>query len=131
LAEYEGNPLAAVILVRFGERMIYMYGASTERERQRMPGYLLQWEAIRLARAQGCQIYDFWGAPNEFVESDPLWGVWRFKEGFSGQVVRFIGAWDYVARPFWYWVYTAVMPRYLAYLRRRSHGDRRLAMTGD
>jgi lipid II:glycine glycyltransferase (peptidoglycan interpeptide bridge formation enzyme) len=85
-----------------------------------MPTYLLQWEAIRQAKAEGCRVYDFWGAPDDFVESDRLWGVWRFKEGFNGQVVRFIGAWDYVARPFWYWVYTAIIPRYLDFLRGRQ-----------
>ncbi len=102
LAEFEGEPVAAVVLVRYGKRVIYMFGASTSRERQRMPNYLLQWEAIRWAKAEGCSIYDFWGAPSDFVESDPLWGVWRFKDGFQGDVVWHIGAWDYPARPFWY-----------------------------
>lgn len=120
LAEYEGEPIAAVVLVRFGDRCIYMYGASSEQERQRMPNYLLQWEAIRWAKAQGCAVYDFWGAPDEFNESDRLWGVWRFKAGFNGQVVRHIGAWDYPARPLWYWLYTAVIPKYLAFLRARQ-----------
>ncbi|MCA9971280.1 MAG: peptidoglycan bridge formation glycyltransferase FemA/FemB family protein [Anaerolineales bacterium] len=122
LAEYAGAPIAGVLLVRYGERVIYMYGASTERERSRMPNHLLQWEAIRWAKAQGARVYDFWGAPDEFVETDRMWGVWRFKQGFSGEVVRHIGAWDYVARPFWYWMYTAVMPRYLAFLRGQA-GD--------
>jgi peptidoglycan pentaglycine glycine transferase (the first glycine) len=119
LAEYQGEPLAAVILVRLGDRAIYMYGASTQQERKRMPNYLLQWEAIRWARAQGCEVYDFWGAPDEFVESDQLWGVWRFKSGFQGEVVRHIGAWDYPVRPLWYWLYTRALPRYLAWLRAR------------
>jgi peptidoglycan pentaglycine glycine transferase (the first glycine) len=120
VAEYEGELLAAVIIVRFGERAVYMYGASSTKERRRMPNYLLQWEAIRWAKAQGCTVYDFWGAPDDFVESDPLWGVWRFKSGFNGQVVRHIGAWDYPARPFWYWVYSVVMPKYLTFLRSRN-----------
>jgi lipid II:glycine glycyltransferase (peptidoglycan interpeptide bridge formation enzyme) len=120
LAEHEGEAVAAVIVVAYGTRAIYMYGASSERERQRMPNHLLQWEAIRWAKSQGCRIYDFWGAPDEFVETDRLWGVWKFKEGFGGQVVRHIGAWDYPARPFWYWLYTAVMPRYLAMSRRQD-----------
>jgi lipid II:glycine glycyltransferase (peptidoglycan interpeptide bridge formation enzyme) len=120
LAEYEGTPLGAVMIVRYGQRAIYMYGASTDLERQRMPNYLLQWEAIRWAQAQGCTVYDFWGAPDEFVEDDPLWGVWRFKSGFNGQVVRHIGAWDFPERPFWYWIYTAVIPKYIAFLRRTT-----------
>lgn len=120
LAEYHGSPLAAVIVVRFGKLALYMYGASNELERNRMPAYLLQWEAIRWAKAQGCRTYDFWGAPDEFVESDPLWGVWRFKSGFEGDVVRHIGAWDYPARPFWYWLFNVALPRYRAWLRTRN-----------
>ena len=120
IAEYEGTPLGAVIIVKYGRRAIYMYGASNNKERNRMPNYLLQWEAIRWAKEQGCEIYDFWGAPDEFVESDSLWGVWRFKSGFEGEVVRHVGAWDYPARPFWYWAYTQIIPRYLAFLRVRE-----------
>ena len=117
IAEFEGQPIAAVILIRFGDRATYMFGASTNQERKRMPNHLLQWEAIRWAKAQGCEIYDFWGAPEAFVETDQLWGVWRFKSGFNGQVVRHVGAWDYVVRPFWYWLYVNVLPKYLNYLR--------------
>ncbi|MCC6603607.1 MAG: peptidoglycan bridge formation glycyltransferase FemA/FemB family protein [Anaerolineae bacterium] len=120
IAEFEGDPVAAVYLVRFGQRVIYMYGASTDKERPRMPNHLLQWEAIRWAKAQGCTVYDFWGAPDDFVESDRLWGVWRFKEGFSGQVVRHIGAWDFPVRPLLYQLYTVILPKYLNYLRRRK-----------
>lgn len=120
LAEYEGQPIAAVVLIRFGDRATYMYGASTNHERQRMPNYLLQWESIRWAKNQGCTLYDFWGAPTTFVEDDPLWGVWRFKDGFRGEVVWHIGAWDYPARPFWYNLYTRLLPRYLAFLRTRD-----------
>jgi peptidoglycan pentaglycine glycine transferase (the first glycine) len=120
IAEFEGDPVAAVYLVRYGQRVIYMYGASTDKERPRMPNHLLQWEAIRWAKAQGCTVYDFWGAPDDFVESDRLWGVWRFKEGFSGQVVRHIGAWDFPVRPLLYQLYTVILPKYLNYLRRRK-----------
>jgi lipid II:glycine glycyltransferase (peptidoglycan interpeptide bridge formation enzyme) len=119
LAEYEGEPVAAVVLIRSGSRVIYMYGASTHKERKRMPNHLLQWEAIRWAKAQGVEIYDFWGAPDEFVETDSLWGVWRFKKGFNGQVVRHIGAWDFVKRPLLYWLYTVALPKYLDFLRSR------------
>ena len=120
IAEYESQILGAVVLISAGGRTIYMYGASTTAERRRMPNYLLQWEAIRWAKRRGDTIYDFWGAPEQFVESDSLWGVWRFKAGFNGDVKRFLGAWDYPARPFWYWVYTVAMPRYLDLLRSRN-----------
>jgi lipid II:glycine glycyltransferase (peptidoglycan interpeptide bridge formation enzyme) len=120
IAEFQSEPIAAVVLIRFGERVTYMYGASSDRERRRMPNYLLQWEAIRWGKAQGCTVYDFWGAPTEFVEEDPLWGVWRFKDGFQGDVVWHIGAWDFPVRPFWYNLYTRLLPRYLDFMRARQ-----------
>lgn len=119
IAEYEGTAVAAVILVKFGNTVSYMYGASTNEERNRMPTYLLQWEAVRWAKAQGCTVYDMWGAPDEFVESDRMWGVWRFKSGFNGEVVRHIGAWDFPVRPFLYWLYSKALPRYIAFLKRK------------
>ncbi len=119
VAEVEGRPVAAVIIVRFADRAIYMYGASSSAERERMPNHLLQWEAIRRAKAEGYRVYDFWGAPDVFDESDRLWGVWRFKAGFNAEVVRFIGAWDYTSRPLLYRLYTQAIPRYLDLLRSR------------
>jgi lipid II:glycine glycyltransferase (peptidoglycan interpeptide bridge formation enzyme) len=120
IAEYDHQPLAAVYLVRYGNQAIYMYGASTDAERKRMPNYLLQWEAICWAKRVGCTLYDFWGAPDEFVEDDRLWGVWRFKSGFNGTVLRTIGAWDYPTYPALYWLYTTAVPRYLDRLRASS-----------
>lgn len=130
VAEADGQPIAAVILVCYGDRAIYMYGASRNEARERMPNHLLQWEAIRWARAEGCKVYDFWGAPDAFNEEDRLWGVWRFKAGFNGEVVRFIGAWDYPARPLWYRFYTRAVPRYLDRLRARRGQTGETALPG-
>lgn len=120
IAEYEGQAIAHVILFRFGARCWYFYGASADAERERMPNYALQWEAIRWAKAQGCTSYDFWGAPDEFNESDRMWGVYQFKRGFRGTATRHIGAWDYSPWPLLYRAYTQGWPRLRALLRRRG-----------
>lgn len=118
IAEVEGEPVAAVVIFRFAGRAYYFYGMSTGQHRNKMPTYLLQWEAIRRARAAGCRVYDFWGAPEVFDETDPMWGVYRFKAGFRGQVVRTLGAWDYPARPALYALFVRGVPVVLALLRR-------------
>ncbi len=106
VAEFEGRPLAALMVFAHGPRAWYLYGASTDDERNRMPTYLLQWEAMRWARRRGCRSYDLWGVPDaerETLEAqfetrgDGLWGVYRFKRGFGGELTRSIGAWDYPA----------------------------------
>jgi lipid II:glycine glycyltransferase (peptidoglycan interpeptide bridge formation enzyme) len=85
-----------------------------------MPNYLLQWEAIRQAKAANCTVYDLWGAPDEFDESDSLWGVYRFKDGLGGQVVRHLGAYDLPVRPTLYLAYTRLLPRLLSVMRKRG-----------
>jgi lipid II:glycine glycyltransferase (peptidoglycan interpeptide bridge formation enzyme) len=92
-----------------------------------MPNHLLQWEAIRWARTEGCTSYDFWGAPDNMDESDPMWGVYRFKAGFGGRFVRHIGAYDFPVSRLLYWFYSVAMPRYLDRLRARH----RRARSGD
>ena len=113
-AEFQGKALAALMVFATGGRAWYLYGASSEEERNRMPAYLLQWEAMRWAVAKGCRSYDLWGVPDENEEqlesqfgerSDNLWGVYRFKRGFGGCLMRSACAWDRVYQPFLYRAY--------------------------
>jgi len=114
------EPIAGLILFRFGRTAWYMYGASTSQHRNRMPNYALQWEAIRWARSVGCTVYDLWGAPDALDENDPMWGVWRFKEGLGAHFTPHIGAYDFVTSRLLYWAYEIVWPRYLERLRARA-----------
>jgi peptidoglycan pentaglycine glycine transferase (the first glycine) len=118
LAELDGLPLAGLILFRLGRKAWYMYGASSAEGRNAMPNYLLQWEAIRLCRERGDALYDLWGAPNELVETDPMWGVYRFKEGLGAHLVRHIGAYDFPGSRPLFFLFQTVLPRYLTLLRR-------------
>lgn len=114
IAEYKGSPLAAMIVTAHGKRGTYLYGASGNEGRDLMPTYLMQWEAMRWARAKGCVTYDLWGIPDENEETleaqfkdrdDGLWGVYRFKRGFGGQIVRHIGAWGQMFSPLRWWLW--------------------------
>jgi lipid II:glycine glycyltransferase (peptidoglycan interpeptide bridge formation enzyme) len=118
LARVGDETVAGIILFAFGERAWYFYGASRSAHRDRMPNHLLQWEAIRWARAQGCTEYDFWGAPDVMSESAPMYGVYKFKMGFGGEFVERIPAHDFVVNRALYWLYAVARPRYLARLRR-------------
>ena len=107
-AEFEGTPLAALMVFQRGGRSWYLYGASSNEQRELMATYLLQWEAMRWARARGCQEYDLWGVPDASLAdleakfaapgqaSTGLWGVYRFKRGFGGSLCRSAGPYDRV-----------------------------------
>jgi peptidoglycan pentaglycine glycine transferase (the first glycine) len=113
-ATYVNRPLAALMVFARGRRAWYVYGASTDEERSRMPNYLLQWEAMRWAKNRGCEEYDLWGVPDEEeteleasfeTRQDGLWGVYRFKRGFGGELRRAAQAVDRVYRPLLYQLY--------------------------
>jgi len=108
LAEFEGQPLAGLIVAECAGRATYLYGASGNAHRDLMPTYLLQWQTMLWARERACHTYDLWGVPDENEDvlerdfdkrSDGLWGVYRFKRGFGGQLVRHTGAWVRVLSP--------------------------------
>ena len=117
IAEVEGEPVAAIILYRFGKTAYYLYGMSRALHRDKMPNHLLQWEAIRWAKEAGCLVYDFWGAPDRVDPGDPMYGVYRFKEGFGAQFVQTVGAWDFPIKSFQYRLYKYLMPRLLSVMR--------------
>jgi lipid II:glycine glycyltransferase (peptidoglycan interpeptide bridge formation enzyme) len=117
IAEFEGQPVAGAVIFIYQEKAWYLHGMSLPEHSEKMAPHLLQWEGMRLAKEKGCTVYDMWGAPDVFQETDPLWGVYRFKRGYGGSVVRTIGAWDYPVRPFFYTIYTSWVPRILGLLR--------------
>jgi peptidoglycan pentaglycine glycine transferase (the first glycine) len=112
-----------VIIFCFAGKAWYLYGMSTLAHKDKMPNYLLQWEAIKRCKANNCTVYDLWGAPDEFVESDPLWGVYRFKEGLGGTVHRYLGAWDLPINRMLYRLYSKTLPGLLDIMR--LHGNSR------
>ena len=120
IAEMDGEPVAGVMIFQFAGTSRSGNRLSRDAHREKMPNYLLQWEAARRAKAAGCAVYDLWGAPDVFDESDSMWSVFRFKEGLGGEVVRFIGAWDLPVQPMMYKLYTQILPRILDIMRGRG-----------
>ncbi|MFP4408073.1 MAG: lipid II:glycine glycyltransferase FemX [Spirochaetaceae bacterium] len=94
LAYHEKELLAGIIVGRFREAAYYLYGASANEKRNLMPAYALQWRAIQDAREGGAGSYDLFGIPPAEEPAHPMHGLYRFKVGFGGSIVRRPGAWD-------------------------------------
>lgn len=104
LARYEGQVIAANIVLIFGTYAVYLHGASSNANRNLMAPYLLQWRQIQDARTAGCRIYDFWGITVD--NAQPKWaGITRFKQGFGGREVSYAGVYDMPIRKSLYGLY--------------------------
>jgi lipid II:glycine glycyltransferase (peptidoglycan interpeptide bridge formation enzyme) len=90
-AALDGAPVATLVLVHCGRRVIEPYGGMLPAGADARANYLLKWEAIRSSRERGFAIYDMWGLSHAGIE--------QFKTGFGGREVRYIGAWELVANP--------------------------------
>ena len=119
LARVDGEAVAGLYLIHNGDTGWFYTGASSQRHRDKMPNYLLQWHAIQWLIDRGYRRYDLWGAPTVMDESDPLWGVYRFKSGFGARYERRLGAYDFVLNGPGYNAVTRLVPR-LRQLRRRQ-----------
>jgi lipid II:glycine glycyltransferase (peptidoglycan interpeptide bridge formation enzyme) len=95
IAEDDKDALAAMFLAKSGLRGTYLYGASSSNKRNYMSTYALQWEAISLLQEEGCTEYDMFGTAPAPDETHPLYGLYRFKNGFGGKMFHRMGCWDY------------------------------------
>jgi lipid II:glycine glycyltransferase (peptidoglycan interpeptide bridge formation enzyme) len=123
-AEHEGERLAAALVYTFGRKCIYMLGVATREKRELQPAYLLQWEVMRWAKERAITHYDMWGIPNpdELNESHPLYGVYKFKAGFGGRMVEFVGCLDLPVSRVRATMWDKVEPVYFR-LHQRLKGD--------
>ncbi len=91
MAYYDGKPISGVIPIMYGNKTWYLYGASSNENRNLMPNYLLQWEMIKMAIARKSDIYDLRGVSGVVDENHPQYGLYRFKKGFGAEFTEFIG----------------------------------------
>jgi len=94
VAKHNAQNLAAYVLLNYQGVLYYPYGGSSIEKRNLFPSNLLMWEALRLGKELGCTLMDMWGATDD--KNDPWWGFTRFKLGYGGKLVEFIGSYDLV-----------------------------------
>ncbi len=93
-AYYEDELLAGALDVHVGDKIWYVYGASSNEHRNLMPTYLVQWSMIKWAIEEGCNWYDFRGGYPD--ENNPLHGIYKFKKGFCNDYIEFMGEADLI-----------------------------------
>lgn len=117
-ADYNNQLLAGIIVAVYGRRATYLYGASSNQDRNLMPAYALQWEALKYAKEKGCSEYDLFGIPPENNPDHPMSGLYRFKTGFGGDILHRPGCWDLPLKPVVYKVYRWVESARLFYYKK-------------
>ncbi len=109
IAYYKGEPITAWMLLNFKDTLYYPYGGSSLAHREVMANNLIAWQAIRLGKKLGLKEFDMWGALGPNADSkDPWFGFHKFKQGYGGQLVEYIGTYDLVFNWPLYWMFTII-----------------------
>ncbi len=98
-AEYQGMRLATALVVYFGRRATYFYGASLAAHRSVMAPYLLHFEIMRKAKALGYQWYDLCGVAPQSEPNHRWTNISVFKRKLGGQELRLVPTLDYIYDP--------------------------------
>jgi peptidoglycan pentaglycine glycine transferase (the first glycine) len=99
LAIYQGKPIAARMVIRFGETCLDMFGASSNGDRGFPKTHILQYRCIQWAKSKGCSFFDFRTIPETPDENEEMYGVYHYKKGFGGFSRLHTLTQDYVYRP--------------------------------
>ncbi len=116
IAYHKNQPLSGAIAFRLGKRAWYVYGGSSNQKRNLQPNYAIQWEMIKWAKGSGCQTFDFRGVSGNLDPEGPLYGLYRFKEGFGAQLIEYVGEYDLALSP----IYKLWNPAIKIYTRLRK-----------
>lgn len=108
----DGIIVSGAITLLFGKMAWYLYGASDNIYRNLMPNYLIQWEMIRWAKANGATVYDFRGISGDLSPEHHLYGLYRFKKGFNGEFTEFIGEFDLIINKPLYYAWEVLLPKF-------------------
>jgi lipid II:glycine glycyltransferase (peptidoglycan interpeptide bridge formation enzyme) len=131
LAEHAGQAYSGALILTLGRHAWYVYGASDNQGRNLMPNYALHWEIMLFLKQRGFAVYDMRGISGDMSPDNPLYGLFRFKKGFAGQVIEYAGEMDLpLAGP----LYSAVkiaMPAYRRLQKMRRGGARGHDAPGD
>ncbi|MDO8618507.1 MAG: peptidoglycan bridge formation glycyltransferase FemA/FemB family protein [Candidatus Daviesbacteria bacterium] len=97
IASFENEPLTTWLLLNFKDTLYYPYGGSSKTHPEVMANNLVAWEAIKLGKKMGLKKFDMWGALGPNADSkDPWFGFHKFKQGYGGELVEYIGTYDLV-----------------------------------
>lgn len=114
----DGIIVSGTILTITGDKAWYLYGASDNIYRNLMPNYLIQWVMIQYSMDKGCKLYDFRGISGDLDPNNHLYGLYRFKKGFNGEFVEYIGEFDLVVNKCYYFIWEFIIPKVMKLLKK-------------
>ncbi|MCL4366278.1 peptidoglycan bridge formation glycyltransferase FemA/FemB family protein [Patescibacteria group bacterium] len=125
IASYNSIPLTTWMLFNFKDTLYYPYGGSSKAHPEVMSNNLVAWEAIKLGKRLKLKKFDMWGALGPDADPKDSWfGFHKFKQGYGGRLVEYVGTFDLILDSPLYYTFTFIdklMPLKVFLLKWISH----------
>ena len=121
LIEY-GNEvtLSAHMILEYGNKAWVLYAGNHNILTETYVNYHTYYEHLKFCKNRGLQIYDQFGTIGDLSKDNPRLGLHEFKKKFGGDYIEFMGEFDYVINPFYYFAFTKAVPIYRNLVKRRK-----------
>ena len=102
LGKYKNEVVAGAMVVFWQDKAFYHQGASLRKYAKIPVSYLLQWEAVKEAKARDLKHYSFWGIAPDDKPNHPWKGLTLFKKGFGGRKEEYVKTQDFIiSKKYW------------------------------
>lgn len=112
--------LSAHMIIEYGNKAWVLYAGNHNILSETYVNYSTYYEHIKYCKNKGIEIYDQFGTIGDLSKNNPRLGLHEFKKKFGGDYVEFIGEWDYIVNPLFYFVFTKLVPIYRKIIRNKS-----------
>ena len=121
LKEYgEEVTLSAHMIIEYGDKAWVLYAGNHNILSETYVNYHTYFEHLKFCKDRGLKIYDQFGTIGDLSKDNPRLGLHEFKKKFGGDYVEFMGEFDYVVKPIYYFAFTKLVPIYRNIIKKRK-----------
>lgn len=112
--------LNAHMIITYDNKAWVLYAGNHNILTESYANYATYFEHIKYCKEHGIEIYDQFGTIGDLSKNNPRLGLHEFKKKFGGDYIEFLGEFDYVLKPFMYFVFTKLVPFYRNIIKNKS-----------
>lgn len=112
--------LSAHMILEYGDKAWVLYAGNHNILTETYVNYNTYYEHLKFCKERGLKIYDQFGTIGDLSKDNPRLGLHEFKKKFGGDYIEFMGEFDYVIKPVYYFLFTKLVPIYRNIVKKKN-----------
>ncbi len=112
--------LSAHMILEYGDKAWVLYAGNHNILTETYVNYNTYYEHLKFCKERGLKIYDQFGTIGDLSKDNPRLGLHEFKKKFGGDYIEFMGEFDYVIKPIYYFLFTKLVPIYRNMVKKKN-----------